>query len=100
MSRTIGYVTFSDSTKYYFKYDGTADICNRNLYVNENEPWNIEEPKICQCNNSEEVVIQANYGGGFWWEGKACRACMCITEGTDPYDETVTMHDGYEERSI
>jgi hypothetical protein len=43
--------------------------------------FSLREPK---CDHEpEEVVLYTNYGGGFYWPGKACRKCNMIIAGRD-----------------
>lgn len=92
MSHSSGTVTFiSDDKKYWFEYNGTSDICIPMIYKTQEEMeenWRSGKWRTCYCGNeSEEVVIEdSHYGEGFSWKGKACRKCMCITEGLNYND--------------
>lgn len=91
MSHASGKVKFiSDGTEFWFEYDGTADIAMPKLFVDNEtlcDNWRTDEWPKCTCGNDEEVEITSHYGNGRTWDGKACRRCMCITEGFDPYKE-------------
>lgn len=101
MSRAIGLVKFPNGNIYISCYDGTSDymysplITKTNLTDNYNGDlfgWNdyvIEDAcseteaalDAARKDNSEETVeIYSDYGGGFWWSGKASEKHMCITE--------------------
>lgn len=39
------------------------------------------------CNHSEEPVeLYTDYGGGFYWNGTACRKCNMILKGREPFE--------------
>ena len=96
MSHCHGTVTFKDGEVLHFEYNGTSDICIPALYYNTGEVldnWRNHDNRKCTCGEeSEEVVIFVDYALGYDWHGKACRSCMCITEGLDP-DETDCTYD-------
>lgn len=87
MSHASGTVTFEDGVVLHYEYDGTTDVCIPDLYTTYDEMasnWRNHPWKECSCGNKETVTIYSSYGGGFEWEGKACRHCMCITDGLIP----------------
>jgi hypothetical protein len=96
MSHAGGTVTFKDGDILHFEYNGTSDICIPMLYTTEDElsdNWRNGQWRECSCENEhEDVIIYSSYGGGFDWHGKACRVCMCITEGLNP-DHTDCNYD-------
>ena len=88
MSRAYGVVRFqSDDKLLYYLYDGTSDICVPSLCDNIDDIWKDNGWKKCNCNQDEPVEIYSDYGGGFYWQGRACRHCMCITEKINPWEE-------------
>lgn len=95
MSHSSGTVRFKDDVAYWFEYDGTSDVCIPQLYKTYKEHvdnWRNGAWIKCTCGKDEDATIHADYGGGFSWEGKACRHCMCILEGYliyPPWKETL-----------
>jgi len=85
MSSATCQVKFNDGTIMYCRYNGTSDTVIPALFENFDELWNIywrnEPERLCSCGNDEPVEIATNYAHGFYWPGKACRKCMCVTEG-------------------
>lgn len=85
MSHATGAVRFKDGQQLYFEYDGTSDVCIPMLWktteeVSEN--WRSGKWKDCTCGGLDEPVsIFSDYGNGTSWPGRACRACMVITDG-------------------
>lgn len=95
MSSAYGVVRFkSDGKLLFYLYDGTSDICVPTLCENMDDIWKDNGWLRCKCEHDEPVEIFSDYGGGFYWEGKACRHCMCITKGLEPWsneDEIVDI---------
>ena len=83
-----GTVTFKDGLVLYYEYNGTYDVCIPTLYntfeeMNKNSKNHMLN--TCNCvNEQEEVNIWTAFWDGMNWSGKACRNCMCITEGLEP----------------
>lgn len=98
MSHANGEVRFNDGNIKHFEYNGTSDICIPKLYDNYEEMkdnWRKYKKENCSCKHAEEPVdIYTDYGGGFSWKGKACRKCMMITKGNNPFDEDIIKNDG------
>ena len=99
MSRAWGVVRFkSDGKLMYYLYDGTSDICNPNLCDSMDDVWQDHKWSKCNCYQDEPVEIYSDYGGGFYWNGKACRHCNVITKGLEPWtddeDEVISITDG------
>jgi hypothetical protein len=103
MSRAGLRVVFPDGTVRCGIYEGTVDIAYPWLYDTDREAWDNsrnghrrgEEP----VGEVFDVVIYSDYGGGFWWHGKAAK--NVITEGCDtwPYNGTpIKVYDGMPER--
>jgi hypothetical protein len=102
MSDSYGVVRFkSDGKQMFYRYNGTSDICNPCLYDNSNDIWTHNEWEECTCNHDEPVEIYSDYGGGFYWQGRACRYCNAITEGLEPWPsdekEYIDITDGQPE---
>jgi hypothetical protein len=94
MSHSTGAVLFSDKTVLHCEYNGTVDVMRSNLYKTHEEMhanWRGSKWTNCTCGKpSENVIIATSYGPGFFWPGKACRTCMCITDGwSSDYDHKV-----------
>lgn len=82
MSHSSGNVTFKkDNLVMYCEYDGTVDIMVPALWDTQEEMsdhWRESIWNKCTCGNMEPVIIHSDYGGGFSWEGEACRTCKAI----------------------
>ena len=90
MSHAMGAIKFhSDDLVVFYEYDGTADIILPQLWATAQEVSDHWRGKLGQgwpgwdklqsCNHpGEPADIASNYGGTFWWKGKACRECMVI----------------------
>jgi hypothetical protein len=95
MSRAGLRVVFPDGEVRCGMYQGTIDVCDPWLYATDKEAWDDNRPSSRSLGEDPEgdvfdVVIYSDYGGGFWWRGKAAK--NVITEGRDWwYLET---HDG------
>jgi hypothetical protein len=91
VSHSSGKVKFEDGTELWFEYNGTVDVCMPMLYstIEElDESWRKGPYRMdCTCGSDETVTINSNYGSNHKWNGKACRNCMCITEGLNPYED-------------
>lgn len=101
MSHSRGAVKFnSDGKIMFYEYNGTSDVCIYHLYetikeVSDN--WFNHEWLNCDCGQDEPVEIYSNYGGGFYWKGKACRFCKAFTENASPYEADEEIIDGQPE---
>jgi len=81
MSSANGTVTFNDGTVMHCEYYGTVDLMVPTLYETKeecHENWKNHVRNECTCGNLEPVTIYSDYGGGFEWEGEACRTCKAI----------------------
>lgn len=82
MSHSSGNVTFKkDNLVMHCEYDGTCDVMVPALWDTEEEMsqhWRESVWNKCTCGNMEPVIIHSAYGGGFSWEGEACRTCKAI----------------------
>jgi hypothetical protein len=90
MSHSEAKAYFKDGTTFYFEYNGTSDIACNSLKETIEEvrrDWRTDGAYTnCQCRcESEDVEFFASYGNGIYWHGEACRKCMIITKGLDPY---------------
>lgn len=101
MSRAFGLVKFPNGNVYISCYDGTSDymyspLITKNDLVSKYDDsvfeWNSHVLKSDSSiedtldtarkdGGEEPVEIYSDYGGGFWWTGKASEKYMCITEG-------------------
>lgn len=84
MSHSIGKVRFKNDKILYYEYNGTCDVVINHLYETEaevNKNWRNHKTVFCNCGKDEPVEIATSYGGGFSWDGRACRKCMTITAG-------------------
>lgn len=89
MSHASGAVKFPDGKIMHFEYNGTSDICISHLYETHEEMWAHWRKGTwleCSCGNDEPVEIGNNYGGGMYWNGRACRYCLAITDSLEPPD--------------
>lgn len=94
MSHTDGRVVFPDGEILFFEYNGTVDQVIPSLYKTEEEMidnWRSGEWRECTCGTpGEDVQVATSYGGGSFWQGKACRKCMCILSPISPdFEEEV-----------
>lgn len=116
MSRAIGLVKFPNNHIYIACYDGTSDFMYSPLittdelqtkYDDSVFDWNdcaMDNYSAAKAaliaaendNSAEDVEIYSDYGGGFWWNGKASEKHMCITEGNWFWD-IVDYQDGHPE---
>ena len=99
MSHSYGAVQFdSDDKVMFYEYDGTSDVTISHLYDTRKEMednWRKGEWLDCKCGRDEPVEIYSNYGGGFYWDGRACRHCLAITENLKPdWDDGSSSSDG------
>jgi hypothetical protein len=86
------FVRFPDGEVRYGIYHGTCDIANDRLFATSDEAW---EARVTGAHNwpldspepavTEPVSIYTNYGGGFYWEGRASREML--TDGHQPYGD-------------
>lgn len=92
MSKATGQVKFPDGKIMFYLYYGTVDVELRDLYETfdaMHEFWEafnrsmigIFSKRVCECDKNEPIEIATDYGGGMWWEGRACRYCMVINKG-------------------
>jgi len=87
MSHANGQVRFSDGVVKHFEYNGTTDVCISvlyDLYEEMDKHWREGLWGECTCGKDEPVEIATDYGGGFFWEGRACRYCDVITLELQP----------------
>lgn len=102
MSHAVGAVKFADGEILFYEYNGTSDVAIPQLWPTTQEVddnWRSGEWRNCQCAPvavHEPVSIMTTYGGGFYWNGRACRQCMSIVDGFQPflYMETNGYKDG------
>lgn len=91
MSHAHGQARFEDGTILHFEYNGTSDVVIPNLRNSAeevDEHWRDGSWSRCICGQpSEPVLLAASYGLEPNWKGEACRACMAVTNGFQPYDD-------------
>lgn len=96
MSHSSGFVVFSDREVLFYEYNGTSDVCMprlRRTHGEVSDNWRKDQGDAwdgCKCqglSKAEPCIIHSSYGFGFGWVGKACRACMVITERLSPFDD-------------
>lgn len=101
MSHANGEVRFNDGSIKHFEYNGTSDICIPKLYDTYDEMtdnWRKYKKEECNCKHYEEPVeIYASYGDGTYWNGTACRKCMMIIKGGEPFEDDIVYTDGIPE---
>lgn len=89
MSHAYGQVKFEDGTILHFEYNGTVDVAMTQLFDSREgvkEHWRESLRYVeCNCGNDEPVELATDYGSGKSWNGRACRHCMAITGGFEPY---------------
>lgn len=96
MSHSLGEVWKDGVLRAHFEYNGTCDTVRARLHeaidgVTDN--WRDDNWRFCTCGQSPEtVIIYSSYGGGFYWEGKACFVCMAITDGFAPDGNSTDGH--------
>lgn len=90
MSHSVGAVRFKNGDVKYFEYNESVDVCIPKLFntfeefISSNWKW-INTQSNCE-HNIEDVDIYTTYGGGFYWKGTACKKCMMIIGGINPYN--------------
>lgn len=99
MGTSLGMIHFEDGTLLYAGYQNTSDVMNSILKesIEDYDDVTWGEGRECICGNDEPVQIFTNYGGGFYWKGRACKQCKVLTEGHDPFDPDIEIINGYPE---
>lgn len=101
MSNSIGAVKFSDGQIRFFEYRGSTDICISALWNTTKEVfdnWRKAEWKHCTCGNEEIIELHYVYGGGYYAEGYACKACKSLRQTEEQqYMEQQDKHDDWAE---
>jgi len=91
MGTSMGCVRFNDGMILYASYQNTSDVMSSRIWKSfaeslEGRPnGEVFDSIKCHCGQDEPVLLATNYGGGFYWSGRACRHCMAITKGDSPY---------------
>lgn len=93
MANAVGRVYVQYAVRAYFEYDGCNDFCLSPLYQTQSElmkNWRSGRKVRCVCGKLPiDVTLHNDYGGGRYWPGKACLACMAIVDGfEEPTDST------------
>jgi hypothetical protein len=81
MSHTNGACKFKDNTILFYEYNGINDTVISLLHDNlegVSNNWRSGKEKICNCGEEEEVEIYADYGGGYYFNGFACKKCRSV----------------------
>lgn len=93
MSHAQGLAQTADGTKYYYEYNGTADICCTRLYLTTDElmtHWRKDNEAICKCSTPEweKVILSSDYGySDFLFYSMICQDCMAITGKTHNHED-------------
>ncbi|MES5896970.1 hypothetical protein [Bacillus cereus group sp. RP43] len=87
MSAAVCHVKFKDNTVLYALYSGNSDIVRPQLHQGRNDVSYDSAWIKCECGNDESVRLYTEYGSGFSWDGRACKKCMTISDGVDPYGQ-------------
>lgn len=97
MSHAQAEFKFSDGTVLYGEYNGTADIQEPAMYATKEEMdanWRNGEWKECKCGQPPEPCVATSYyGGGFSWDGTACRRCMAFIGPLSDFNEREQAND-------
>jgi hypothetical protein len=90
MGMMPGALRFQDGTIKWYEYNSVGDNCMTGLFdsiKDVRQCMGDQCYKTCSCDRPKEPVeIVSFYGYGHHWKGEACRACMAITFGTDPFE--------------
>lgn len=114
MSNAYGRVHCKDGRVYYFEYQGSSDFTRPMLFETIRDlenAWRSNYDVMIDPSTAEGVegvIIETEYGGGFWFEGAVCRftpilvnlendegvpvtvqVCGLITHGLSPEDRYV-----------
>jgi hypothetical protein len=89
MSSARAMARFPDGTVSQYTYVGTVDqvAAEPRPESNAARPWERALPRPCGHRSIVPVEIWTAYGGGFFWEGRACRDCRHITHGSGPFED-------------
>lgn len=96
MSHAQGLLRFENGQIGHLIYHGTSDIMLPMYYDTPEVAWEEYQkrggryPEEC-THKKDKVEVYSDYGGGFYWEGTACRKCKAIDyKYTTPYGDEVT----------
>ena len=99
MSHSTGAIRFNNGDIFHVEYNGTVDVLMPIFYDTQDEldlHWRRRDyPRICECKDNEVVDIAVTYGGGFSWQGMACRRCKQVTEQLTPHSYEGNEDTGY-----
>lgn len=91
MSHAYGEVTQDGKVVAHFEYNGTSNVCCPKMYDTwkaMNAEWRKGPWVKCTCGKpSVDVILYTDYGNGYYWPGKACFECGCITGGLMPWGD-------------
>lgn len=114
MSRANMTFIFDDGTVLCGIYNGTMDRAWNFMVESRDDAWaryregyhgkphrffsdeTILHPE-CTCGEEpESVVAKSDYGGGFEWNGTACRKCMVFIGPCDPHEREESSDRGFD----
>jgi hypothetical protein len=99
MSHAHGEVIAGGKKVAFYEYDGTADFaisCLHDSPEDVNTEWRNHPFKECKCGQPPiDVILYSDYGGGFYWNAKACLPCRAIVSGIIPFEEDTPITDGH-----
>ena len=96
MSHATGKVKLENGNKYYYEYNGTADVLCTRLYHNKDELWqpgNWRGDNHRECSDASHYKVKAeaftDYGAKWHkvLDTEVCESCMAITGKTILYDD-------------
>lgn len=82
----MGAILFPDDHIRYYEYNGTCDVPISHHYETPQEVrdnWRKHDWLTCECGGEEDVEVYSDYGGGFYFDGKACMRCGSLHAVTD-----------------
>jgi hypothetical protein len=95
VSMAGGCVRFPDGHLRYFLYHVTTAIVWPVLFDTIDEAWadtGSHEPDWAEDTEPVDVEIYLDYGGGFWWKGRATE--LAIESPLWDVDQYTTVHQG------
>lgn len=86
MPNMLGQVIHAGKIVGYFEYEGSNSRAATVIYGAETFPLRSGRVNECTCGKQPvDVLLWAEYGGGFYWEASACLECKAIVGNR--YDE-------------
>lgn len=97
MSHAHATFIFSDRGPLFGEYNGTSDVMLPLMFSSReqvDDNWRKQEWKNCICKGEPiSCIAHTDYGGGFWWYGKACLACKIFIGPQMPFEEDCVTYD-------